>query len=462
MINIVCLKWGTKYGPEYVNNLYAGIARNTTREFKFWCFTDDASGIRKEVITKGLPYANRLDSWWNKIYLFNPDLPISADENIFYIDLDTLIVSNIDDLLKIKTGNRIVVLRDFFHGMVKSAGLVGSGLMCWEHRKQAHLWHEFIKDPEKVIKQSHPYGDQYFIEKNIKNYKFWQDLFPDRVVSFKVHCTKGIPIKSSIICYHGKPSIPESVVDTTVIGKLTIQPQPWVLDHWKSRERCKVRFAKIPAREIFGMVGRCGGGYNTLWEDWSEEGQQKRELIMKEFEEGINDICGHYSLLEKSILKEGIRNPVIITCGYPKRRSIKYLPPDLRLVPESQLLLLEGTTGGSRLHIAQKHNLVINCIINDWTGRFDTYPEIRNEDGARKYYKDQPDNIIFNKTNGSYIDQLLGSRSSYHLDDHWTEDELMPMRAPLWINILKKYGYTIDKLPKRVMDTLNNESRNIL
>ena len=48
-VNVLCMKWGTLYGPEYVNRLYGMVARNLRRPFRFVCLTDDASGIRFEV-----------------------------------------------------------------------------------------------------------------------------------------------------------------------------------------------------------------------------------------------------------------------------------------------------------------------------------------------------------------------------------------------------------------------------
>ena len=34
-VNVLCLKWGNYYGPEYVNRLYAGVKRNLHRPFRF-------------------------------------------------------------------------------------------------------------------------------------------------------------------------------------------------------------------------------------------------------------------------------------------------------------------------------------------------------------------------------------------------------------------------------------------
>lgn len=459
-VNIVCLKWGTKYGPEYVNRLFYGVQRNSTVKFKFWCFTDDARGIIPEIKTVKLPYSDKIESWWNKLWLFSKDMPIPIGEQIFYIDLDTLIVGDIDNMLKLST-SKLVVLKDFYHGIAKTAGTVGSGLMMWRHGSYTKIWETFIKDPVAAIAKAHPHGDQWWIERNSNNWYFWQDLFPDGVVSFKLHCREGIPANSKIVCYHGKPSIPESAHITTKDYKWTIDPQPWVLDHWKDgiKRNYKVRFALIKARDIFGMVGRCGGGYNSIWTDWTPAGRRNREKIMKEYEDQLNAICGHYSKLEASILKEGIRNPLIVTCGFPRTRNMTFLPQEMRNVSPENLLLLEARVGGSRLHVAQKYDMTVPCLINDWVGRFNDSEEITSVEEARLFFKDQPENIFFDPKLGM-VEAFGNTRIGYHLGDDWSEDKLMPLRAPMWIGIMNKYGYRIDGLPKVVQEVLKKAGIN--
>lgn len=234
MINIVCLKWGGKYGPEYVNRLFYALRRNTTRDYQFWCLTEQHQGIDIQSGIKILPlkYPDRLDSWWNKISLFDIDNGLPVNEQIFYIDLDTLIVDNIDDLLTEEVPD-IIMLKDFYHGIAKTAGTVGSGLMSWRHGDYSRIWLNFIKDPKSAIKLVHPHGDQHWIETQINAWYFWQDLFPDAVVSFKVHCGNGLPPGAKIVCYHGKPNIPDSAVHDTRDYKWKFGPQSWVLDHWR-------------------------------------------------------------------------------------------------------------------------------------------------------------------------------------------------------------------------------------
>lgn len=48
-VNFLCLKWGDKYGPEYVNRLHSSIRRTYSGPFNFHCFTDDVSGLKCET-----------------------------------------------------------------------------------------------------------------------------------------------------------------------------------------------------------------------------------------------------------------------------------------------------------------------------------------------------------------------------------------------------------------------------
>lgn len=233
-INIITLKWGSKYGSHYVNKLFSGIKRNTNHLIKLHCFTDNSSGLNKEIISHTLPY-NKLDTWWNKLYFFSNDMPFKKGEKLFYIDLDTLVVNNIDHILEYDP-DTIIVLRDFYTGLAKSVignDNIGSGLMYWKHGDYSHIWDNFIINPKLAMERVKPHGDQRWIQECIKERFYWQDLFPDQISSFKVHCNNGLPNKTRIVCYHGKPSIPESYSQRNRIWKFDIFPQAWVKLHWR-------------------------------------------------------------------------------------------------------------------------------------------------------------------------------------------------------------------------------------
>ena len=50
MIKFITLKWGTKYGPEYVNRLHNSLKVHYKKPFQFVCFTDDSSGLNCDAV----------------------------------------------------------------------------------------------------------------------------------------------------------------------------------------------------------------------------------------------------------------------------------------------------------------------------------------------------------------------------------------------------------------------------
>ena len=61
------MKWGDKYGPEYVNRLYAAAKKNVTGEFSFACLTDDSSGLDPA----NLPLVNEIVNLSIKVLFFH-------------------------------------------------------------------------------------------------------------------------------------------------------------------------------------------------------------------------------------------------------------------------------------------------------------------------------------------------------------------------------------------------------
>lgn len=209
----------------------------------------------------------------------------------------------------------------------------------------------------------------------------------------------------------------------------------------------------LPARKIFGSVGRSGGGYNTVWSDWSPEGRRRRDLIMTEYEQEIDRLCGHYQRLESSMLTEGVRNPVIVTRGPPRKRTWEHIPPEMHDWQPSDLYIMETSTGGSRLWVAQKHNMSMPCFVNDWTQGTVEGMEIKSIDQARKFYKDPPRHLAINARLG-LVESFDNRKVGHHLGDQWREDVLVRERAPIWISIMNRHGYRVDRLPEFVHDIL--------
>lgn len=193
-----------------------------------------------------------------------------------------------------------------------------------------------------------------------------------------------------------------------------------------------------------------------MWSDWSVEGRERRESIMREYEQAMDQLCGHYARLEASMLKEGMRNPMIVTCGAPRRRNWDHIPPEMRDRPHSELVILESLTGGSRLWVAQKHNMAVPVLVNDWTGRFANMPEIRTVAEALVHYQDRPLNLAFDRRLG-LVESFDQKKIGHHLGPEWSEDRLVPLRAPIWVSIMNRHGYRVDRLPPFVEEILRQK-----
>jgi len=217
----------------------------------------------------------------------------------------------------------------------------------------------------------------------------------------------------------------------------------------------KIYYTELPANKIFGSVGRCGGGYNTVWEDWTDQGRFARESITKQYEEGLDKICGHYTKLEHSILAEGFRNPLIVTRGNPIKRKSIHLPPEIQSLPAGERYILEGVTGGSRLWVAQKHNMLIPCIVNDNSNQSFVGKLINTVSDAQEFFKDPPKSMWIDARVG-LAEAYDNHKISYHLDSNIIEDEIVKHRAPLWISLMNSHGYYVERLQPFIENILKD------
>ena len=111
-VNILTLKWGTKYGPEYVNRLYSGVRRHLDLDCRFLCFTDDSGELRAEVEVHPIPAFDVPPAWrrtpWLKLALFRDDLAGLAGLSLF-LDLDILITGRMDDFFAVAPSRPCII-----------------------------------------------------------------------------------------------------------------------------------------------------------------------------------------------------------------------------------------------------------------------------------------------------------------------------------------------------------------
>ena len=148
MNHIICVKWGNKYISEYANVLYSMCKRHTTLPFEFHCLTDDPSRLNPEIKVTKLPTDPWIKSWWSKLWMFSPDMPIKG--NILYFDLDLVIFKNIDCLLTYSPDTKFFIIRDFNRCRVKDWKSSNSSVMRFKTGTMDYLWNDFREDPYSI------------------------------------------------------------------------------------------------------------------------------------------------------------------------------------------------------------------------------------------------------------------------------------------------------------------------
>jgi hypothetical protein len=166
MINVVCvLRQGGKvgYDASWVRKLQDAVARNLTMPYKFICLSDC------EVPCDRIPLESIGDGFWAKMQLFKPGLFTGP---ILYIDLDTVICQNIDELVTKVQNEKFVMWYD-------EAKAICSSAMMWWDGDYSYLWKLYLsKDIDhwkELYSTPQLYGDQALISEHV-DHKLFRDF----------------------------------------------------------------------------------------------------------------------------------------------------------------------------------------------------------------------------------------------------------------------------------------------
>jgi hypothetical protein len=189
-VKIICvLKRSNVYDVDYVERLKEQVDTYVPGA-DLYCISN------VPVPCKRIPIKKMWPGWWSKMELFHPD--IKGD--LFFLDLDTIICGNIDDLLGV---GKLTMLTDFYKPMG-----YGSGLMYLPEGVRGKVWEHFNKNTLGWMQQFRRGGDQDYLHMCFGNIPLrWQDEFPNRVISYKAHrvAKQGVPEGTGIVCFHGRP-----------------------------------------------------------------------------------------------------------------------------------------------------------------------------------------------------------------------------------------------------------------
>src|SRR5690606_2355886 len=185
MLTPVCV---LRSGPEYKSIHVQWLAKQIPG---LVCISDvQVPGV------KCIPLKYRWPGWWAKMELFRPDL----SNDWLYFDIDTVIVDSIDALFSV---TETTVLTGFYRPQY-----MASGLMAIFDRDKRSVWNHWMNSPRDCMRRAKTrqcWGDQGIIGEVLHGAQRWQDALPGAVVSYKAHCTRGVPEGASVVCFHGNP-----------------------------------------------------------------------------------------------------------------------------------------------------------------------------------------------------------------------------------------------------------------
>lgn len=245
-VNVVCMKWGTLYGPEYANRLYAMTARNLKRPFRFVCFTDDHRGLRPEIEVMAIPPikidAPFENTPWRKLALYHPELGDLTGPTLFF-DLDLVITGPLDRFFE-HPGDYVVI-----HNWTQPKRIVGNtSVFRFNVGAHADLYELFQSKPTQFWFEKYRIEQTYLSFELDKQGKlsYWP---AEWCVSFKASCLPGgwkfpgillnwvlpskLPETASVCVFHGSPN-PDDALKGHWPGAWykRLRPATWISNYW--------------------------------------------------------------------------------------------------------------------------------------------------------------------------------------------------------------------------------------
>jgi hypothetical protein len=236
---VLCMKWGIKYGPEYVNRLYGMVARHLRAPFRFVCLTDSGAGVRSEVQCLPIPDLALPDGiperGWKKLTTFEADLHGLAGTALF-LDLDVVIVADLEPFFA--HPGEFVIIHDW-----KRPWRVTGNSSVYRFRLGAHADVLARFRAEQAAIRERLRNEQAFLSEMLHEQgrlAYWP---ADWCCSYKYHCiprwptnywrTPTLPSGTRVVVFHGEVNPPDALAGRRNRAGRFVRPAPWIADHWR-------------------------------------------------------------------------------------------------------------------------------------------------------------------------------------------------------------------------------------
>ena len=248
--NCICVKWGKKYSSEEVNRLFSAVRRNTTRDVRLFCLTDDRNGLcsdieyiplvdtpRQRMISVKQTKLRRSTGALRKISVFDPNLIPDIDGNILCLDIDVIITGNIDPIFDYEPS--MVCMPPPFKSRTHIETKGEGSVIRFNPQKHSFLYNEILTNTEETIAFSMG-SEQRYTSFTAAKYEALRN-FPDEwIISFNRHCRPLRPLNmflppklpdgARIVCF---PSVPKAkdAIHGYANGLKSTLPAPWISNY---------------------------------------------------------------------------------------------------------------------------------------------------------------------------------------------------------------------------------------
>lgn len=254
MKTVACIKWGTAFGPDYVNRLYSGVRRHLPGPIRFLCMTEETRGLHPDVEVLPLPVepfheemaaalavANRQGAM-RKVSLFRPGLIEGLEGPVLGFDLDVVITGDLTPIWEMAEG-KVAMRADWVEA--RRGRPTGHGsVFRFDPARHGYLYEEIAADPKGEVERARG-SEQRYTSLKAQGRGDFAYIPGDLVVSFKHDCLDlpplnwmreaRLPENARVVCFHGHPKMPEAVEGYSGSWLRYAKPCGWLREHWIGR-----------------------------------------------------------------------------------------------------------------------------------------------------------------------------------------------------------------------------------
>lgn len=243
--NVACMKWGTRYGADYVTRLHSALKRNLTMPLHLVCFTDDPTGIPDDIECQPLPEITLPEDvrWtpWRKISMWQADLPgFNRGDDVLFLDLDLVITGSMDEFFTYRPG-KVLAIENWTQ---MGQGIGNTTCYRWRVGENSFIYDDLQKDPDEVLSRYRI--EQQYLSRELEEILFWP---AEWCLSFKHNLMPPFPLNwfkapvlpatAKLIAFTGKPDPEDAVVGEWPEKKTwkriykKVLPTLWIDEHWR-------------------------------------------------------------------------------------------------------------------------------------------------------------------------------------------------------------------------------------